>query len=463
MNLKKLFSAALAVLLLLSLFSGCEVEDPTPRVSDPSVTLPPSESFPPPTDYIKYSGQWEETDEPLVVCIPERMNDIGFCEDVEDLLKYLTGSPVKLEWVIIPEYADTETEGLLTRLRTELLSGDGPDVFLYGRRAPIWLPDGAPDNFTVLFPMPEKLLYNDLFLPLDGLLENPQYMHPENFQSTVMAAGRTEQGQLILPTVYTCAAAFYDKSKLSGPLPENLKEMADSPDEVIVAGSDLIFAMGPVADCQTDSLLFSDDELQELTAQAFSIKQRSSDAQRNFLDGNSQGWWESMQPTGELTLSEMFQGKGAQKDYAVLPQWDRTGGVTARIERYAAVNRNTKQANNAMFLLDVLLSPECLSSSGFEDTNSATPRLYGRFSSVLNDLSATGLVIDTTVFHGNLHRKAQDLRAELDSRITGARFRSDLDDVLYDLNMGLMFAESELDALQNASNAYDRLLMVLAE
>ena len=457
MRLKKLFSAALAALLVLSLFSGCEVENPT------TSELPTSESFPPPTDYVKYSGKWEETDEPLTICITADLYEAdarNFCRKVKDLLDYHTGTSVKLEWVVLPEFDDDDgASAMLTRLRTELLAGGGPDVFICGGPgAGLAQDDNGRSNFTNLFPVPEKMLYNDTFLPLDGLLENPQYMHPENFQSTVLAAGRTEQGQLILPTIFTYSAVVLDKGELEGPAPESLKELAESPREVALFTTNIAFMVGRLADFRTDEPLFSEEELQDLAVQAMEFNERGVNVVRENPNCTPLYLWNF----GRHQLGMMFQdNEGKKKDYAILPQWDREGGVTARIEQFVAVNRNTKQANNAMFLLDALLDPECLRGWGYQVETGAGLRLFG--ASILESNEPEGLAIDTTVAMRRIYEKAQDLRAVVDSQITSARFRSEIDPILNDFNFELVLAESELDACQAASNAYDKILMVLAE
>ena len=153
--MKKCIGIFLAIVLCLS-SSGCKGENPQPK---------------------------KET---LTVCVEEELFD--YTRDLLDLWEMLNeGVQGKLE--VIPQDTDT-AEIKASNIRTELMSGEGPDVFLLSTGA-------ARANMPELFPNLEKLMYTDTFLPLDDFLETAEYARPEKFNQKILEAGRTEEGQMI--------------------------------------------------------------------------------------------------------------------------------------------------------------------------------------------------------------------------------------------------------------------------
>ena len=139
----------------------------------------------------------------LTVCVEAELAD--YARDLLDLWEMLNeGVQGKLE--IIPQDSDT-AEIKASNIRTELMSGEGPDVFL--------LSTGAErESMPVLFPNPEKLMYTDTFLPLDDFLETAEYARPEKFNQKILEAGKTEKGQMILPITYTYRKFAFRKTDL---------------------------------------------------------------------------------------------------------------------------------------------------------------------------------------------------------------------------------------------------------
>ena len=66
-----------------------------------------------------------------------------------------------------------------------------------------------------LFPMIEISMRSGVFLPLDTYIENAQFMEWDKLTPKVMEAGRTEEGQLVVPMAYTMPLTFYRKSEVS--------------------------------------------------------------------------------------------------------------------------------------------------------------------------------------------------------------------------------------------------------
>ncbi len=100
----------------------------------------------------------------------------------------------------VSDFSAREAE--ITRLNTEILSGEGPDLFLFGPR------------FTScnLFPDLEKAMRNGAFLACDGpLLDCGINCGGEAFWQPVMQAGAIEGSHYILPLSFNLPAALGDR------------------------------------------------------------------------------------------------------------------------------------------------------------------------------------------------------------------------------------------------------------
>ena len=134
-----------------------------------------------------------------------------FKKDIKEL-----GGPTDIEFECI--YYDYRSErksenaslrhSELTRVRTEIMAGKGPDVFI-----------AACDNHAnlereeALFKYPEQTLDRRMFLPLDKYIENAQFMEWDKLQPAVMAAGKNEDGQQLLLLTYSMPLSIFRKSE----------------------------------------------------------------------------------------------------------------------------------------------------------------------------------------------------------------------------------------------------------
>lgn len=124
-------------------------------------------------------GQEAAQKDTLVICVEQ-----GFGDDVRNLLELWEsmndGANGKVE--VLSKDSDTR-EIQISNLRTELMAGGGPDVFLLS---------GGESVFPTLFNNPEKVMYTDTFLPLDSFLEQAEHVAIEDWNQTILKAGRTE-------------------------------------------------------------------------------------------------------------------------------------------------------------------------------------------------------------------------------------------------------------------------------
>ena len=74
----------------------------------------------------------------------------------------------------------------------------------------------------MLFQNPEKVMYSGTFLPLDSYIQNAKYFNPEHYNPVIMEAGKTEEGQCLLPVTYDYRISYfeeYQEEPIQMPLP----------------------------------------------------------------------------------------------------------------------------------------------------------------------------------------------------------------------------------------------------
>ena len=89
---------------------------------------------------------------------------------VSDMLLSVPGSGKEFTLLMETIPAEgSERENSMQRVRTEILAGKGPDIFLCDA-AQLLYDDG------VLFPFPRQVMENRIFLPMDDYIGKAQYM-----------------------------------------------------------------------------------------------------------------------------------------------------------------------------------------------------------------------------------------------------------------------------------------------
>lgn len=202
--MKKAISLFLAVLLLLLSSAGCNPSGSTVG-SDDAVASGPEDQA--------------REEAPLRLCADLRIGNFMepsgsyesaiqlFLQSVEE-----KGGPKHVEYEVLPaEGAERETT--LSRIRTEIMSGKGPDVFLCNCVSP------GDTETQALFPFPRKIMGSGVFLPLDDLIPKAQFLEWEKLNPPVMEAGKAGQEQIVLPTAYSLPLSFFLRSDVE-PYPE---------------------------------------------------------------------------------------------------------------------------------------------------------------------------------------------------------------------------------------------------
>lgn len=277
------------------------------------------------------------------------------------------GGPADVEVEYLPQ-TGRERENAVTHLRTEIMAGGGPDLFIISSN---YWSDGEQPGDGPLFPFPEKSMVNGLFLPLDKYIENAQFAMWGEFNQTVLEVGRTDKGQVLVPLSYTFPVACFPRfdvshghstdltwddmlagenlvmkaaAMLESGSRENMLQALDNPN------FDAIF--GKTADYKAEELLFSQEEFTDYTHKQLALYDENPESLAElpeYFHTYAHPWFP--QDGGSLT---------------VIPQYNKDGGVTATVFHYACINANSKRGGDAFFVLDYLLSRDG-SFSGTDD------------------------------------------------------------------------------------------------
>lgn len=178
--MKKVGMLCLSILVLCWGLLGCTNGEEIPSASDVS------------------SETASEEGDPVVICADE-----SFREDLKELISYLaaTGNETEYELLVLPD--DTEDrEPELTRLRTEIMAGEGPDAFILDATIPGTVTDSG-EPLEALFPNVEKSMYSHLFLDLEEMVQSSEIIELENCNQTVMDVGVAGDNRFLLPLTYT--------------------------------------------------------------------------------------------------------------------------------------------------------------------------------------------------------------------------------------------------------------------
>lgn len=273
------------------------------------------------------------------------------------------GGPTDLEFISLPAKG-SEREIMIERLRTEIMSGEGPDVMLINSRL----------YSEALFPIIEKEMEQKLFLPLDPYIERAQFMEWDKLTPVVMEAGRTGEGQQLLPMAYTFPVTYYDDTAVED-TPSAARTwadmLADDTDILRNAGASIysldgvlwgspfggfLGAFGEFADYENETLLFTEEALQQRLEEAGALHQQAEAGEFSDLPMHHKG---SMSVEYNGLWGSIVTGSLLQSaEVEFVPQYSADGGVTAVVTSFLGINRNTERPEDAFFVADYLMSCE---------------------------------------------------------------------------------------------------------
>lgn len=294
---------------------------------------------------------------------------------VESFLRRLTEveksgglSPDEVAIEIIPSDRSqtTERSATLQRIRTEIMTGGGPDVFVCAA-------DMEPHlavHDDRLFPYVEKAQESGFFLPLDEYLGEWKLSPWEEMSRQIMDGGKDRNGrQVLLPMTYTLPLlSFYQEdvppcdftgATWDDVLVEENSVLAEQTrwfwclfDLLDTSrgdnhGTGMSFIYPEIIRTEEGTLSFTEEELLNRVKDSLSAYRRLVQQETQAVNLNSLFYYD--------TRWESFLSTTA-KDLTILPLRNQQGGTTAVITTYCAVNRNTKQPDKAVAAVEVLLS-----------------------------------------------------------------------------------------------------------
>ena len=383
---------------------------------------------------------------------------------LEQAMEKLGTLPVgyRVEVEVLPTN-EADYQSRLTRIRTEIMSGEGPDIFLLSTDD---LPRLNPQEH--LFPDAQKAMADNLFLPLDDYVKSAKFMEFDKMNPTIMEAGCTADGRLILPMHYT-----YGAVRTTLPLADNGVSWTDAMNaadgtlaSLYASATDLYFhtIFPETVNYESKTLRFSKEELYDAVSKA--IARRDNDRERDgtirglVVDGTINETTADYSPPWDATL----------KDSVVyLPLRNKEGGVSATVTSYIAINKNTPHPDEAFHVVDVIMSRRFQSGAKFWDEG----RYYGTTSAIAVFSWSTGVTV-----YDDLMTESQPVNydywipdelfpayCELRDKITDARVRTNVDQALDDLFFHAwlddMMPGEELE--KYVSKEYDKMLLMAGE
>lgn len=244
---------------------------------------------------------------------------------------------------------DPERDNYLTRMRTEMMAGKGPDVFLMDMTCSFKsLSANSGKLLDPLFRFPEQAMDNRLFLPLDEYMEASSTNY-DAFRADLMEACSNEEGQQILPLTYAVDTVPLKEGTYDFPEESALTQqgMLESGDLRLEYYASFLNHMplqyfGRDADYGKEELTFTEDELYEQAMIWYEHWKRFDE-----------GYYESIINSDGFDLGlGMFTKPEAGYDF--FPARNRDDGVTAYVDIAGMINRNTCCPEYAFRVLETL-------------------------------------------------------------------------------------------------------------
>ena len=436
-KLNSLICIMLILLISLSCFSGCKSE------ANDSITLKVLME-------LSAKGGASDLRKSVKTLYPDKNIDLEF--------EYLSEDPVK-------------REGQLTNLRTEIMAGKGPDIFIL----PTWDVNVYYDDGGEKIPRKEPLfkdvedaMRNGIFYPLDELIADSQYLDMVNHIQVVMNAGKTEQGQMVLPLLFSYELNLLDKSKMDNTdiTIEKFPDLIESGDrKLITSVKDISYRwihrlLTDPVDYEKETLNISEEELADALKEVGELSRiNSSDIRyvpRHGMLTNGAKLTEDLLLAYNVYFEETYP--------YVMPNME--GGITADISAYCAISANTEHPEEAFSVLDFLYSDEMQADDRMVLSDEVV--IPGLPVDPLFIGSSDGIKTGKAAYSEKNYPDAWESIQDIHSRITYAKFTSEFDCMLCDAwnEVDLrLYSESidNIDLDSVAAELYSDWKMMIAE
>ncbi len=471
--MKKRAALLLAVLCLAAaLMPGCKRTDgERPTEPRPSVEVVPPETDPNALRVLidfTTPGSTSHADHDVLEDFKKAIAEAGGPEDIT------------FEYVFFDDSCERDSENYalrgneLTRVRTEIMAGKGPDIFITTCQ---------PEYVDPVFKYPDQVMSRRAFLPLDGYIENAQFMEWDKLTPAIMAAGKNEEGQQVLPLTYSLPLTVFRKTEVEHTHSQDLTlfdiAKSDNPVSLLFSERATEFhtfwmdddrfssAFMELADYDTETLAFSEEELKEVIKTLGDLENRRVSGEFD----NAPSYYHSnlevdfnFNPGDDMYMADKG-GIGENERITLFPLYSAQGGYCATITSFAAINRNTKRPDDAFFVLDYLLSLECQCSELY--ANLTFSRAIPTHEEAMQKRTK---VIQYHATEGNkpkawyLPKSNFEELCSLRDNITSARFRTELDKKLVNILDRSKFLVGNEEALDREVHAaYMEMSMMLGE
>lgn len=265
-----------------------------------------------------------------------------------------------------------ERENAITRIKTEIMAGKGPDLFLCEQD--IYALDGVgyygmSSGSDPFFTFPEKAMKNRLFLPLDDYIENAEFMEWDKFLPVLVEAGQNEEGQQIIPMSFSFEALYVDREKYGledwdrSMSWEEMRE-SDNPALQYATSSRIHSVVGRVMEPGADEPMFTEEELLGYMRDYVGPLPNEPEYYAGLYEDDTVytgAMLRALLPNPDITYSSsdmanMFSMGKDSPDYRIIPARNVKGGVTANINEFAAINRNARHPDLAFKIVDYVMS-----------------------------------------------------------------------------------------------------------
>jgi ABC-type glycerol-3-phosphate transport system substrate-binding protein len=372
------------------------------------------------------------------------------------------GGPAQLK-LEFPPVSGERRDAYLTGLRTEIMAGKGPDVFICAG-GPSYVMDytqmqdgGISGNWeSPLFPFPQQAMKRNTFLCLDEYIKDFQFSDCKNFAPAIMEAGKYEDKQYLLPMSYTMPVTIFKESDVQH---THTKDMTwqdmldDSPELQAVAVMDSSIYMSTafmsLTDSDKDELPFSEQELLEFMTEKIHME-------RELVSSNSASDYSSN------ILSLGFDKRLAEDVFppeeplTMIPCYSQQGGYVATVTSFVAVNANTEYPKAAAFLADYVLSEDCQKSVLYS-------YILGTAVPIMDSLLQEGKGLKYLDKSWGLSQKNYDEFCSLRDDIARAEFSTQLNIEFQRLYVEIMDSADKKSIESLVHDAYMRMSMELAE
>ena len=329
---------------------------------------------------------------------------------INDLVKELISDfedshpDISVELEILPDEVE-ERNIRLESLRAEIMSGDGPDVFLFPTKARF-------QNEPVFLDVTQSM-YNGMFADISELYDADAELNKEQLQSTVMDAGVIDGARYVLPLWFSYETILLDSEKLascgidqeeiSGNIMD-LYQLAINQNDKIMTDSTTFLSIGAanlfsqIVDYKTNQIMISPEEIAEATKlhyqhQKLVYKEENPDEMYEIAidDGISVGayvsrdsfWRNGPRPMLVDNIARSLEYYVISKVYGysemkVIPLRASDGSVAATVTYWGAISAGCDNVELAYEFMRSLLSEKAQWEIGRAPAGASnSPSFYG--------------------------------------------------------------------------------------